>query len=53
MQSSVFMRALFTVLLVLLVSLYGIAQTPLKLIPMPQEVLVNQGRFLFTSEISI
>ncbi len=53
MQSSVFKRALIAILLVLLVSLCGIAQTQLKLIPMPQEVLTATGRFLFTIETSI
>ncbi|NDD91396.1 hypothetical protein EBZ37_04860 [bacterium] len=53
MQSSLYMRALFAILIVLLASLHAIAQTQLKLIPMPQEILVNEGRFSFTSETSI
>ena len=53
MQSSLYMRVLFAILIVLLASLHAIAQTQLKLIPMPQEILVNEGRFSFTSETSI
>ena len=47
------MRPLFAILLVLFVRLSGIAQTSLKLIPMPQEIVVNEGAFLFSSETAI
>ena len=53
MQSSLFMRPLFAILLVLFVRLSGIAQTSLKLIPMPQEIVVNEGAFLFSNETAI
>ena len=53
MQSRIFISSFLAILLVLFTSFWSFTNAQFKLIPMPQEIVVNEGAFLFSSETTI
>jgi hypothetical protein len=53
MQSRIVTSSSLTILLVLFTSFWSFTNAQFKLIPMPQEIVVNEGTFLFSSETTI